>query len=56
MPLPTMLLTASATMLQRPMARTNSVRELSVGCCIVVLFYHNERDAAPTAAVRLRSN
>jgi threonine synthase len=39
MPLPTMLLTASATMLQRPMARSNS--GLGVDPCISVL-YHNE--------------
>src|ERR1700751_3680428 len=44
MPLPTMLLTASATMLQRPIARTNS------GCALcdaglIALLYHNGRGA-----------
>src|SRR5215472_3091819 len=50
MPLPTMLLTASATMLQRPMARTNSARELSVGTCTIATLYHIEPAAAPTRA------
>src|SRR6516162_2682102 len=50
MPLPTMQLTASATMLQRPMARTNSACELSVGTCTIAPLYHIERADAPTHA------
>src|SRR6516165_10396039 len=51
MPLPTMLLTASATMLQRPMARTNSGCELCGGACVIALLYHNARALAPITGV-----
>src|ERR1700751_3346281 len=42
MPLPTMLLTASATMLQRPMAGTHSGCALCDGG-LIALLYHNGR-------------
>src|SRR5215469_8547815 len=49
-PLPIILLTTSATMLQRPMARTNSVCELcgALAGGIIGPLYHIERVAAPT--------
>src|SRR5579864_5280760 len=42
MPLPIMLLTASATMLQRPMARTNSACEVLDAGCVITSLYHTD--------------
>ena len=44
MPLPRMLLTASATMLQRPIARTSSGCEVRGGSSVIAPLYHKARD------------
>jgi len=44
MPLPRMLLTASATMLQRPIARTSCGCEVRGGSSVIAPLYHKASD------------
>src|SRR5580704_10614743 len=55
MPLPRMLLSTSATMLQRPMARTSCGEALAErGSAVIARLYHTAAPV-PTAARRLRT-
>src|SRR5437763_5464155 len=52
MPLPRMLLTASATMLQRPIARTSCGCEVRGGSCVIAPLYHKGKQSGPPSLTR----